>query len=198
MSDVLRRVISMMGKSPSGLSFTIISEAYGNGSASLASGNPEDLVLGFGLGDASVVPGGTMLRELAPGYGSGVSYVITGSAVTMTATYDCWLVRLRPSKAITSITAGSTVSSINTSTGSVASYGSTGTNIVVAFGQQQTYGAFVEFTGLTNMRSTTVRPAFGFCQVALNPIPSNSAPFTVTGGTMYPSTYAGAVQLNVN
>lgn len=182
---------------PSGLALTLIAEAHGSGGASLSAGVAGDLVIGLVLQGGGNVSGGSALATLCPGYSSGASYVISGGAVSISGPSDCFLFRYRPSKAITSVTANGTLTQINTSSGSIPAFGTTGVNLVMGIGQELSSPAFLQFTSLSNAYASHVMPTYASAQVAINPTPTNAAPFTVTGGSFYGSTYANAVQVNI-
>jgi len=193
MNPLLR--LALGGKVP--ISLTYVDEAHGAGSASLGAGQTGDLIIGLNLSGGNI-SGGAFLSDLVPGYGGYLSYIISGAGASISGTYDCYLIRFRPSKAITSVSANSTLTDVNVSSGSVPGFGSSGVNLVVGFGQESTPTAFMSFTSLTNVYGSRIKPQYASAQVAINPAPASAAAFTVTGGgAMYGNAYANAVQINI-
>lgn len=194
MSDILRRVIGMMGKGASAaLTLTFVDYNMGTGGTSLGAGNSGDIIISLCPFGGTHPSGSTTLGTILPGYSGTAAYVITGSAVSNSAaSYQTFLFRFRPSSAITTVTAGTMTDVGNTSAHTIPGVGSTGQNIVIAVGQATTWTGF---TGLT----TAASPSGAIFQAiaAIKPTPSGNATVTYSTQT-YDGQYNTGFQVNVS
>lgn len=161
-------------------------------SGSIGTGQAGDIVLAW-LPYGGTATGFTLLATLTSVYGGKLYYKSSATAETVSSAYEAFMLRLRPNRAIGSITAGAVVDAQSAS--SVPAAGNGGVNIVLSGGQGNSGAPNLTFTGLQSLMPEPYGSAFrGQC--AINTSPGQAVPFTTTGGTFYSGGYVGAVQVN--
>lgn len=182
-------LLNLMAASIAPLILTPI--AYAN-NGNIGAGQAGDIVLAW-LPYGGTASGFTQLATLTTAYGGKLYYKVSASAESVTSAFEAFMLRLRPNRAVATITAGAVVDAQSAS--SVPAVGNGGVNVVLSAGQGNSGAPNLVFTGLPSLMPEPYGSTM-LGQCAINTSPGQSVAFTTTGGSFYSGGYAGAVQVN--